>query len=184
MHHFTYDEDERRRRQNPEAILASLGLTRGMTFADIGANDGFFTIPAAKIAGAGGKVYALDIDGDAIKRLKDKAKREHLNNIHTRVAEAEETVFCTGCTDIIFFGTVLHDFHNPQAVLSNAKRMLKPGGKIVDYDWKKNGGTAGPPRSIRLSEAEASKLMKDAGFTRLSVRDISENFYQINAEKE
>ena len=45
---FTYSEEERRKRQNPELILSSLGLKKGMCFIDSGSNDGFFTLPAAR----------------------------------------------------------------------------------------------------------------------------------------
>jgi ubiquinone/menaquinone biosynthesis C-methylase UbiE len=151
---------------------------------DIGCNDGFFTIPAAKMVGKNGKVYGVDIDVDAIEQLTEKAKKEHISNIRADVGEAEETIFCTNCANIIFFGTVLHDFRDSMEVLCNAKRMLKSGGKIVNYDWKKKETPMGPPVTNRLSELEASNLMKDAGFKDITVQDISDNFYQIKAIKE
>lgn len=150
---------------------------------DIGCNDGFFTIPAAKMVGKNGKVYGVDIDVDAIERLTEKAKQDHISNIHADVGEAEGTIFCSNCADIIFFGTVLHDFRDPLEVLCNAKRMLKSGGKIVNYDWKKKESPMGPPFAKRLSESEASDLMKNAGFSDITVRDISDTFYQITATK-
>ena len=184
MHHFTYSEQERRSRQNPEAILQSIELKEGMTFIDIGCNDGFFTIPAAKMVGKSGKVYGVDIDVDAIEQLTEKAKKEHISIIQADVGEAEATIFCSNCADIVFFGTVLHDFRDPLEVLCNAKRMLKSGGKIVNYDWKKKETPMGPPVTKRLSESEATNLMNDAGFTDITIQDISDTFYQITAIKE
>ena len=62
------DEQERRKWQNPENILDGIGLHPGMTFIDIGCGQGFFTIPAAKIVGDSGKVYASDINQTNIAR--------------------------------------------------------------------------------------------------------------------
>ena len=55
-----FDEDRRRKWQNPEDILREIGLETGMTFLDIGCGNGFFTLPAARMVGPAGQVYGLD----------------------------------------------------------------------------------------------------------------------------
>jgi ubiquinone/menaquinone biosynthesis C-methylase UbiE len=162
---FYGDETERLRWQNPRAILASVGLKPGFTFIDVGCGEGFFAIPAEKIVGRKGKVYALDIDQDAIAELKEKAAREGLRNLDAVVGPAENAVLCEACADIVFFGIVLHDFNVPAKVLANAKIMLKPAGRLVDLDWKKEPTTFGPPLQIRFSIDQASSLIREAGFT-------------------
>ena len=94
-------------------------------------SDGFFTIPAAKIVGPKGKIYGVDVDANAIERLHLKADEARIDVfLETRVAEAETTIFCKKCADIIFYGTVLHDFRDPIKVLKNTADMLAPSGKI------------------------------------------------------
>ena len=66
---------------------------------DVGSGDGFFTIPAAKIVGDEGRVYALDVDEEAIALLRKKALEEKLMNIDARIGVAEDTVFCRGCAE-------------------------------------------------------------------------------------
>jgi ubiquinone/menaquinone biosynthesis C-methylase UbiE len=161
---FYGDETERRKWQNPEALLAVIGLKAGLTFIDVGCGEGFFAIPAAKIVGRKGRVYALDLDEDAITELKKKTAREGLKNLDAVVGGAEDTVFCKACADIVFFGIVLHDFSMPAKVLGNAKTMLKPAGRLVDLDWKKELTGFGPPLEIRFSEEQASNLIREAGF--------------------
>jgi ubiquinone/menaquinone biosynthesis C-methylase UbiE len=161
---FYGDETERRKWQNPEAILTAIGLKAGFTFIDVGCGEGFFAIPAAKIVGRKGRVYALDVDENAITELKKKTARESLKNLDAVVGGAEETVFCEACADIVFFGIVLHDFNMPAKVLANAKTMLKPVGRLVDLDWKKEPTDFGPPLQIRFSEEQASNLIREAGF--------------------
>lgn len=170
-HRLFYDEKERLKWQNPGVILVNVGVKSGLTFVDVGCGDGFFAVPAARLVGNEGRVYGLDADPEAIGRLKEKAAKERLRNLKPKVGMAEETVFCDACADIVFFGIVFHDFMDPNKVLSNAKRMLKPTGRLVDLDWKKEPMRLGPPLQIRFSEEKASNLIKAAGF---KIGDIKE----------
>jgi ubiquinone/menaquinone biosynthesis C-methylase UbiE len=179
---FSLNEATRRTWFNPEKILQDAGLREGMVFVDAGSGDGFFTMIAAKIVGERGKVYAVDTDASAIERLKDKVAEEGLANVKAVAAEAEETVFCDGCADIVFYSIVLHDFHDPAKVLQNAKRMLKASGKVVDLDWKKKRMSFGPPEQIRFSEEKASRLIEAAGFKIQSVKDAGPYHYVVIAE--
>jgi len=171
-----------RRRHHPQLNLESIGLRSGMVFMDIGCGDGFFTIPAARLVGEKGKVYAVDIDASAIDRLKRQAAEKNLKNISAEVGAAEETVFCDACADIVFYSTVLHDFKDPAKVLRNAKLMLSPAGRLVNLDWKKKSTVFGPPLRIRFSEEQAATLIKQAGFTIESVKDLGRNFYIVTAK--
>jgi ubiquinone/menaquinone biosynthesis C-methylase UbiE len=180
-HGFHDLEDERRKWQNPERILAEIGLKAGFTFIDVGCGDGYFSLPAARIVGEQGRVYAVDISKEAIGRLKNKAKKERLNNLITKVGWAEQTIFCTACADVIFYGIVLHDFDDPEKVLANAGKMAKPNGKLVDLDWKKEPMPIGPPFEIRFDEKRASQLISRAGFRVIEVKQVSPYNYLIVA---
>jgi ubiquinone/menaquinone biosynthesis C-methylase UbiE len=178
---FSLDEATRRSWYNPEAILAD--LKAGMTFADIGCGDGYFTILAAKKVGAKGKAYAVDIDPSGVEKLKDVVKTQELTNVATQVGEAEETVFCRECVDFILLSMDLHDFRDPAKVLCNAKEMLKPTGLVVDLDWKKVSMPFGPPVSIRFSEAHVVGLLRKAGFTLVDFKDAGPYHYVVTARK-
>jgi ubiquinone/menaquinone biosynthesis C-methylase UbiE len=158
------DEQERRKWQNPENVLAEIGLKSGMTFADIGCGQGFFTIPTAKIVGESGKVYASDISETNIQKLREKVDAAGLTNVIMEIGKAEDLILCDACADIVFFGIVLHDFENPSKVLTNAHSMLKKTGKLVDLDWKKEPTGLGPPMHIRFSEEKAKQLLESSGF--------------------
>ena len=153
-----------------------------MVFIDVGSGSGFFTLLAAEVIGEKGIVYALDTDAVAIERLKAEAAKKGLANIKTRVGAAEETVFCVTCADVVFYSMVLHDFNDPSSVLRNAKKMLKPDGKLVDLDWKKGQMPFGPPEHIRFSEEKAANLMKQAGFMVESVREAGSYHYVVIAK--
>jgi ubiquinone/menaquinone biosynthesis C-methylase UbiE len=183
--HSVYDEDEieRRKWQNPEAILSEIGLKLDHTFVDIGCGDGFFTLPAARVVGSSGRIYGLDADPEAIECVREKAAKEGLTNLVLAVGKAEELVFCEACADFVFFGIVLHDFDDPSKVLMNAKRMLKPTGYIVDVDWKKEPMKLGPPLGIKLSEQETINLLEKTGFRIEGVRKSAIYHYIIMAKQ-
>jgi len=177
---FALDEATRRSWYNPEAILKD--LHSGMVFADIGCGDGFFTILAAKKVGENGKVYAVDTDASAIKKLFFKAEAEGLKNITAKIGMSEETVFCVKCVDFVIYSMVLHDFADPIKVLKNAKQMMKANGRLIDLDWKKEEMPFGPPAKIRFSEEQASNLMKNAGFQIENIKGAGNYHYVVTAK--
>jgi ubiquinone/menaquinone biosynthesis C-methylase UbiE len=178
------DEIERRKWQDPEEILKESGLRPGMTLIDLGCGEGFFTIPAARYAGLTGKVYGVDIDRTGIQNLQEKARPEGLTNIELIVGSAEETGVCSGCADIVFLGIVLHDFENPLRVLVNAHKMLKPGGRLVNLDWKKENMNIGPPLAKRFDEVAAARLIESAGFRIQNTKNSGQFHYLIIATPE
>ncbi len=182
FHAFHVNESERRKWQDPESILSEIGLKPKLTFVDLGCGDGFFALPAARMVGEKGRVYALDVDAEAIAELLEKAGPEKLENISARVGAAEDTVLCEKCADIILLSSVLHDFRDPSKVLSNAWKMLAPTGKLFNLDWKKQSMSLGPPVSIRFSEEYARKLIEGAGFKIDAIRPCGEYHYLISAE--
>jgi ubiquinone/menaquinone biosynthesis C-methylase UbiE len=153
-----------------------------MTFVDVGCGDGYFSILAAKKVGAKGRVYAVDVDGSRIELLEDKADAEGLGNIVAVVGRAEDTVFCDGCADVVFYSMDLHDFDDPEKVLANAAAMLRPGGKVVDVDWKKMQMDFGPPYEVRFSEQKAKEMLESAGFT-AEAAEAGPYHYMITATK-
>jgi ubiquinone/menaquinone biosynthesis C-methylase UbiE len=180
--HGPYEDIERRKWQNPEAILSGIGLRPGLTFADIGCGGGFFTLPAARMVGENGRVYGLDASDYLISALKDRAAGEGLNNLHLTAGRAEETLVCEECADIVFFGIALHDFQDPAKVLANARRTVKPSGRLVNLDWKKESMELGPPLIIRFDITKAVDLIKGAGFTIATSGDSGPYHYLITAK--
>jgi len=183
-HYFKADNAERREWQNPEAILADIGLKPALTFIDIGCGGGFFAMPATRITRKNGKVYGIDINPDYIDELRELAVKEKLKNLDLTVGKAEEVVVCEGCADIVFFGVVLHDFEDASKVLKNANRMLKPNGRLFNLDWKKEHIDRGPSFQKRFSEDYAVGLIRAAGFAIENIKPSGRYLYLISAIKQ
>ncbi|RPI38951.1 MAG: class I SAM-dependent methyltransferase [Methanoregulaceae archaeon] len=180
---FRADDPDRKTWQDPQKIFSAIGLSTGMVFIDIGSGEGYFTLPAARTVGINGKVLAADINPDAVAALRTSAANEGLDNLSAEVKAAEETVFCEGCGDIVFFGIDLHDFADPKKVIGNARKMLKPSGRLIDLDWKDEPMDFGPPFGKRFSVQKAQGLIEAAGFRILSVQDAGPYHYLIIAGK-
>lgn len=183
-HYFAADNAERREWQNPEAILADVGLKPASTFIDVGCGGGFFTMPAARIMRKSGKVYGIDVNPDYVNELRELTAKENLNNIDLTVGKAEEVVVCEGCADVVFFGVVMHDFEDASKVLRNANKMLKPNGRLFDLDWKKEQMDLDPQFQKRFSEDYAADLIKAAGFIIENIKPAGRYHYLISAIKQ
>jgi ubiquinone/menaquinone biosynthesis C-methylase UbiE len=160
------------------------GLAPGMTFADVGCGEGYFSIPAARIVGPAGRVVALDINPESVERLKENATIEGLANVTALAGSAETTIPCELCADIAFLGTVLHDFADPAAALRNIRATLKPRGRLANLDWEKKPTEFGPPVAVRLDPAAAARLISDAGFRIEAIAKLPAGLYLITATPE
>jgi ubiquinone/menaquinone biosynthesis C-methylase UbiE len=178
---FSLDEATRRSWYNPEEILQATGLEEGMTFVDVGCGDGFFTFLAAEIVGEKGQVYAVDIDKAAIERLQKKAKELGYKNIKAVAGQAEETVFCKNCADVVFYSMDLHDFDQVIKVLHNAQLMLDLDGVVADLDWKKIDLPVGPPLDIKLSPTTVIGHLQSAGLVVEQTFDVGPYHYLVLA---
>ena len=178
-----YNHAERRLWQDALAILSQISLKPGDTLIDIGSGDGYFSIPAARIVGETGKIYALDVSAEAISELKEAARVARLTNIQPLVGNAEKAILCEGCADVVLMANILHDFKDPVAALKSARRMLKPGGRLADLDWKKEKDQLhGPPFTRRFDQAKATSLLEQAGFKVMSSTLIGPFHYLLLAE--
>ena len=134
------------------------------------------------MVGKKGKVHALDVNQSLISSVKEQAEREGLKNLYLTAGRAEETIVCRQCADIVFFGIALHDFQDPSQVLANARKTIKPAGRLINLDWKKEEMPVGPPLRIRFDQETAVRLISNAGFTIESVKDSGLYHYLITAK--
>lgn len=184
MHHFNYNYEDRLLRQDPKKLWNYFGLTADMTVIDVGCNDGFFGLEAAKIINqTGSKFYGIDLDDEALKKFEIKLKQNNLKNFELFAGPAEEVIIDGLEADIALYATVLHDFSNPEKVLKNTHKMLSSGGVLINYDWRKDITSHGPPFDIRFDLEKAVKLIESVGFKIIESKDYDQNYYFIKALK-
>ena len=117
-------------------VLERLGINRGQIVLDFGCGSGTYTIPAAKIVGEQGRVYALDKDRKALDELMRKAKLAGLKNIERTDTSGELRIDLTDeSVDIVLLFDVFHPYYFPQAddrksLLNEIYRIMKPSAFI------------------------------------------------------
>jgi ubiquinone/menaquinone biosynthesis C-methylase UbiE len=147
----------------PETIIGQLNLTKSAVVADFGCGSGGWTLPLARLISEG-RVFALDIVKGPLSALASNAKMEGLMNIQTQVCDLEKnTGLASNSCDAILMTNLLFQCEDKKAVISEAKRALKPGGKILYVDWKKS--VAFGPRERAVLPEDAKALFEEAGFT-------------------
>jgi ubiquinone/menaquinone biosynthesis C-methylase UbiE len=119
----------------PTKILERVGIQAGSNVLDFGAGSGSYSIPAAQLVGPTGKVYAADIHPLAINEIRKRADMKRIKNLHT-IRTACETELPNASIDVILLFYVLHDFKNPDSIIRELVRILKPKGILVVIDHK------------------------------------------------
>lgn len=173
--------EERAKELSPEKLLRDEGLKEGDFFADIGSGPGFFSIPAARIVGERGIVFAIDTQKEMLLDLRDK--RNPPQNIVLLLSEEDNIPVGDSEADFAFLAFVLHEVDNTGVFLKEIRRILREGGKFLVVDWKKQQEEKGPPIEERLTEEEVSRLLEKAGFKDIKTAPINQSHYKVSATK-
>lgn len=151
---------------DPTQIIDSLEIEPGMVAADFGAGAGFYTVELAKKVGEGGKVYAIDIQKHMLDIIRSKARLNRLLNIETIWADLENVnsvPLKENTVDLVLISNILFQVEDKENLLKEAIRLLKPGGKVVVVEWRKNQLKFGPPPDRRISSQDVQKLFSENG---------------------
>ncbi len=116
--------------RNPYKLLRAAGLKLGQKVLEVGCGPGFFTIPAAKIVGEEGFVYAVDVHPLAIERVKEKIEKEGIKNVKPILANASDTGLLDRSIDLAFLFGLQYVAGGLKNVISEMHRILKPGGVL------------------------------------------------------
>ncbi len=105
----------------------------GQYLLDYGCGTGCFTIPAARMVGVEGKVYALDCFPRQLKIVEKRASKAGLTNIETILSDSE-TGLPDECIDIVWACDVFHEVAQKRLVLEELHRVLRSEGTLAIYD--------------------------------------------------
>ncbi|MBI5885418.1 MAG: methyltransferase domain-containing protein [Deltaproteobacteria bacterium] len=184
MHKFDPSHIDRLLRQErqdairPEQVLREAGLGEGGVFADVGCGPGFFTLPAAAIVGPSGRVWAIDTQPEMLDALKNRGIPANVTLV--RSGEAKIPIE-DRAADLALAAYVLHEAADTVAFLMEILRLLRPGGKLVIIDWKKQQEEHGPPEAERITEEEAAAFIASAGFKDVATSSMNASHYMITA---
>jgi len=172
---------------HPERIVSRLDLRPGMVVADFGCGSGHFSIPAARIVGESGKVFAIDIQKHAIELIKSRGNLEHLLQIEPVWADLESpegSRLIASSLDFVIISNILFQAEKKREVLAEAMRTLKPGGHLAVLEWDDTPFPAGPPPELRISKRTAQTLAESIGFLIEKEFDCGSHHYGLLFKKQ
>lgn len=149
------NEDARDERGEAQAVMDMADIVEGMTVADIGAGEGYYTVRLATRVGEDGRVLAQDIDREALERLGRRVERERLENISIKLGEADDPQLPTDSFDRIFLVHMYHEVTEPYAFLWRMWPALAEGGQIIVVDVDRPTNRHGIPPKLLFCEFEA-----------------------------
>jgi ubiquinone/menaquinone biosynthesis C-methylase UbiE len=155
-------EDARDRVGEAEAVIAFAGIAPGMSVADIGAGEGYYTVRLSRAVGMRGRVLAEDIFPEVRDRLALRANRENLDNVGVRLGEPQDPKLPAGSFDRIFLVHVYHEVEQPYEFLWRLRQGLKPDGMIVVVDADRPVKRHGTPPALLDCEFGAVGLVRAA----------------------
>ena len=120
-------------------ILNEVGIKPGFHILDYGCGPGSYSVIAAQLVGATGKVYALDIHPLAVRRVQNIVSKRRLTNVETICSDCA-TGLENATMDVVLLYDIFHHLSDPQAVLKELHRVLKPDGilSFSDHHMKEN----------------------------------------------
>lgn len=130
-----------------EEFLAEVGIQPGDKVLDYGCGPGGYVRGASKLAGPSGKVYALDIHPLAIESVKKLTESRRLSNVETIRSDCD-TGLPDRCVDVVLLYDIFHGLSEPERVLKELHRVLKPDGvvSLSDHHMKERDILSGVAR--------------------------------------
>lgn len=167
---------------DPTANVLQMGLREGMKVADLGSGSGHYALAAGNIVGKSGRVYAIDVQEDVLKHVRDKAVQKGLTNIETVWGNFEKpggTKLKDDSVDAVILSNVLFQLEEREGAIAELKRILAAGGKLLLVDWAGAYGGLGPAPEHVVSEQVAEDIFINAGFHKVKAFRGGPHHYSI-----
>lgn len=168
---------------NFNTIFSHLKVGAGMRVGDLGCGGhGLFALHAARLVGSRGVVYTVDILKTTLAEVAKKARLEGLANVKAIWSNLEivgSTAIIPQSLDVALLVNVLFQTPDRASVLSEAKRLLKPGGQLLVVEWKPSAMPLGPALNRRVIERECLAIARAAGFTLTEPFDAGRYHYGL-----
>ena len=151
-----FDYPERDEKLHIDQVMDLLSVTPGKAVADIGAGSGWFAVRAAKRVTATGKVYAVDINPEAVAYIQKRAQKDGLSNITTIRGSADDPRLPASKVDAVLLLKTYHEVAKPLDLMRNLRLALRPDARVGIIDRNGNGSDHGVPMKTVISEMESA----------------------------
>ena len=159
-----FDDPARDAWQRPDEIVRALDLRTGAWVADLGAGTGYFSRRLATAVGAGGVVFAVEIEPNLVAHLRERAERERTPNVIPLLASTSNPRLPPASCDAVLIVDTYHHIDDRLAYMRSLRRVLRPTGRVAIVDWEKRPLPVGPEMEHKLDRAVVVDEMTRSGF--------------------
>jgi ubiquinone/menaquinone biosynthesis C-methylase UbiE len=158
------DRSERDLEEDPDRAIDVLRIEKGATVADVGAGSGYMTVKLSKKVGPQGKVYANDIQQGMLDLLNKRLVKSRITNVTTVLGTQDDPRLPSEALDLIIMVDVYHELSQPQTILRKLRSSLKPGGRLVLLEYRKEDPDVPIRPEHKMSVADAKLEVEAEGF--------------------
>jgi precorrin-6B methylase 2 len=156
---------EREEEEAPDVALNVLKIPKGASVADIGAGSGYITVRLAARVGPTGRVFANDVQPQMLAMLARRLERAKISNVSLVEGTFDDPKLPSASVDLAIMVDVYHELSQPQAILRHLRESLKPGGRLVLLEYRKEDPSVPIKPEHKMSVAEAKMEVEAEGFT-------------------
>lgn len=153
------ERPERVDEEKPDLLVQVLKLTPGDSVADIGAGSGYFSWRLAKEVGVQGKVFAVEIQQEMLDLIAKHMPSRGVSNVVSVLGAIENTHLPTNAVDLAIMVDVYHEFSHPHEMMRSICAALRPGGRVVLVEYRKEDPTVPIKLLHKMSEEQVRKEM-------------------------
>lgn len=169
-----------------EEIVAACGIKLGQTVADIGAGTGLFTRLFSAAVGNEGHVIAVDISQKFLDHIAASSREAGLQNIDTVLCKPDSTELRPESVDVAFICDTYHHFEFPKKTMMSLQRALKPGGRVILIDFRREEGKSSDfvLSHVRAGQEVFEREIRDVGLRKVREnRELLKENYFVEFEK-
>lgn len=163
----TFSEESRDQWQQPDRVVADLGLRPHIRLADIGCGSGYFTVRLATAAGGQGVIFAVDPSPEELDTLRSRLAQTKAQNVEIIRSKGSDTCLADASCDAVLLCNVLHEVSPPSsrpALMGDIARAMRPGGSLYLLDFRKSQeATKFDPYEKLISREDLLQLASGAG---------------------
>jgi SAM-dependent methyltransferase len=159
------ERGEREEEEAPDVALDVLKIPKGATVADIGAGSGYITVRLAARVGPTGRVFANDVQPQMLNILARRLSNARITNVTLIEGTLDDPKLAPASVDLAIMVDVYHELSQPQTMLRHLRESLKPGGRLVLLEYRKEDPTVPIKPEHKMSVAEAKMEVEAEGFT-------------------
>ncbi len=177
----TFEGESREVYASRDQVIAALKIKPGQSVADIGAGTGFYLWDFARVVGAKGHAYGVDISPRFLEHLRKEVADAKIANASIVTGTETSVELPEQSVDVVFICDTYHHFEYPQATLASIRKALRPGGTLAIVDFKRVEGESSEWTlgHVRAGKEVFRKEIEAAGFTFIeqsTVKGLRDNY--------